>query len=119
MFTVTFHVEETGVTRAVRVDPGGNPPSRIGVAGSILGIAAGAGVEIDHVCGGVCACTTCHVKVRDGLTSCPGPTADERDMLEVARGRDASSRLACQCVPDGTRDLEVVIPRWYEGRPGG
>jgi ferredoxin, 2Fe-2S len=119
VFQVTFHFEETGETRVVRVNPGRSSTFRVGLAGSILDIAAGARIDIEHPCGGVCACPFCHVKVVEGRLSCSQPTEDEDDMLTTSRGRDADSRLACQCVPDGTRDLAVVIPGWHSGGTGG
>ena len=75
-------------------------------------IAQEAGIQIDHACGGVCACSTCHVVVRSGLDSCNEATEDEEDMLDLAAGLTDVSRLACQCVPDGSEDIEVEIPEW-------
>ncbi len=80
--------------------------------GSILDVALGQGIEIDHACGGVCACSTCHVIVRTGLESCNEATEDEEDMLDNAPGLEPDSRLGCQCVPDGTVDVVVEIPDW-------
>ena len=48
------------------VDPEEIPYDRTGREGSILDISAAAGIDIDHSCGGVCACSTCHVIVREG-----------------------------------------------------
>ena len=111
-FTVTFIFEETGERRVFEVDPSQIPYGRTGLEGSILDIAYGAGVEIDHACGGVCACATCHVHVVEGLPTCPPPTEDEEDMLDTAREVTPESRLSCQCVPNGTQNVVVVIPRW-------
>lgn len=111
-FTVTFVEEETGKETAFRVDPATYPYGHIGLEGSVLDIATEAGVDIDHSCGGVCACATCHVKVRKGLGSCSKATEDEEDMLDTARDLDTDSRLSCQCVPDGSTDLVVLIPKW-------
>lgn len=102
-----------GVT--VQVEPDKLPYSRNGKVGSILEISGAViekGVEIEHSCGGVCACATCHVIVREGLASCSQPTDDELDQLEEAPGLEMNSRLACQCVPDGTCDLVVDVPGW-------
>src|SRR5262249_9685944 len=66
----------------------------------------------DHACGGVCACSTCHVIVREGLESCNEATDDELDMVEEARGVTTESRLGCQCVPNGTCEVIVEIPMW-------
>lgn len=83
-----------------------------GQPGSLLDIADRNGVEIDHSCGGFAACSTCHVIVREGLESCNETSEDEDDMLDEAPGLTLNSRLACQCVPDGTKDLVVEIPAW-------
>ncbi len=111
-FKITFVLQETNETKELRVDPAALPFGRSGEPGSIMDLAYGAGVEIDHACGGVCACATCHVYVSEGLKSCNAATDDEEDMLDTARAVTPESRLSCQCVPDGTRDLLVVIPAW-------
>lgn len=111
-FRVTFVVEETGERTEVLVDPSAIPYGRTGEPGSLLDISVAAGLEIDHACGGVCACATCHVRVTAGLESCPPATDDEEDQLDTARGVTPESRLSCQCVPDGTADVTVVIPAW-------
>jgi 2Fe-2S ferredoxin len=111
-FTVTYIDEATGAKTAVEVDPSQIPFGHTGLEGSVLDIALGNGVEIDHSCGGVCACATCHVHVREGLESCSEATDDEQDQLDTARELTLESRLSCQCVPNGTQDLLVVIPRW-------
>ncbi|MBX9626972.1 MAG: 2Fe-2S iron-sulfur cluster binding domain-containing protein [Gemmataceae bacterium] len=110
-FTVTFVDEETGATTEVRVDAT-LPLGRLGLEGSLLDIAEAAGVEINHSCGGVCACSTCHVYVTAGGKTCPPATEDEEDQLDKAPALTTDSRLACQCVPDGTQDLTVRIPKW-------
>ncbi len=111
-FKITFVVEETGEEKIFVVDPKQIPYGRIGLEGSVLDLAEGAGLEIDHACGGVCACATCHVKVTEGGSSCSKATEDEEDQLDSARDVDTDSRLSCQCVPNGTQDLRVVIPAW-------
>jgi 2Fe-2S ferredoxin len=109
---VTFVEEASGRSTEVAVDPATFPLGTIGLEGSVLDIAAGAGVEINHSCGGVCACSTCHVHVQSGGASCPRATEDEEDQLDKAPDVSVDSRLACQCVPDGTQDLVVLIPKW-------
>ncbi len=111
-FTVTFRLEETGQVVDVPVDPSKIPFADHGLEGSILDIAEGAGVDINHSCGGVCACSTCHVYVEQGLETCSPATEDEEDMLDEAPAITTESRLSCQCVPNGTKDLLVVIPKW-------
>ena len=96
----------------IEVDPEKERYGHNGLELSVLDISEGAGVDIDHSCGGVCACSTCHVIVRQGLESCNEATDDELDQLDNARGLEAESRLACQCVPNGTQDIVVEIPKW-------
>lgn len=69
------------------------------------------GVEIEHACGKVGACTTCHVVVRQGFGSLNEPQEDEEDMLDRAWGLEANSRLSCQAII-GDEDLVVEIPRY-------
>lgn len=107
-FKVTFLPEG----KTVEVDPDDVPYDRTGLPGSILDISAHANVSIDHACGGVCACATCHVIVREGLESCNEPTDEELDQLDDARGLELNSRLSCQCVPNGTCDIVVEVPTW-------
>ena len=101
-----------GERHEVEVDPSALPYTREGRPGSILEIAEGNGIEIDHACGGVCACSTCHVILREGADSCNEATEDEEDMLDNAPGLELNSRLACQAVPDGSCDVVVEIPEW-------
>jgi 2Fe-2S ferredoxin len=94
------------------VDPAELPYAEPGLPGSLLSTLLAKGIEIDHACGGVVACSTCHVIVRKGLDSCPDATDDEEDMLDEAPALTSQSRLACQCVPDGTQDILLKIPEW-------
>jgi len=98
--------------KVIEVDPEQIPEYYDGEPCSLLQILLANDVEIDHACGGVCACSTCHVIVREGLATCNESTDDEEDQLEMARGLTISSRLACQCVPDGSMDVVVEIPAW-------
>lgn len=98
--------------KTIEVEPSKLPYSRDGQKGSILEIALGHGIGIDHACGGVCACSTCHVIVKEGVESCQEATDDELDQLDNARGLTPKSRLACQAIPDGTRDVVVEVPEW-------
>ena len=64
--------------------------------------------QVGHSCGGVCACSTCHVWVRKGLNSLSEQQDEEVDRLDMAFGVKPNSRLACQSQV-GTEDLEVWI----------
>lgn len=111
-YTVTFVDEATGGRKTFRMDPATFPFGEIGLDGSLLAIAQEAGVEINHSCGGVCACSTCHVYVTEGQKSCSAASENEEDMLDEAPAVTPESRLSCQCVPDGSADVVVVIPKW-------
>ncbi len=69
------------------------------------------GIEIEHACEMSCACTTCHVHIREGMESLSPPTDDEEDMLDKAWGLDPDSRLSCQVVV-GDEDLTIELPRY-------
>src|SRR5437764_8453287 len=98
--------------KTVEVDPTVERYGHNGLPLSVLDIAEGNGVDIDHSCGGVCACSTCHIYVREGLETCNEASDDELDRLDEARAVELDSRLSCQCVPDGTQDVVVEIPAW-------
>jgi len=68
-------------------------------------------IEIEHACEKSCACTTCHVIVREGFDSLNEPTEEEEDMLDKAWGLEPESRLSCQAVVDD-EDLVVEIPKY-------
>ncbi len=110
-FTIRY-VDEQKKEHLIEVDPEKIPYDDHGLPGSLLDIAMAHGIEIDHACGGVCACSTCHVVVREGLETCSDSSDDEEDQLDQAYGLTASSRLACQCVPNGKQNLVVEVPAW-------
>jgi 2Fe-2S ferredoxin len=69
------------------------------------------GIEIEHACEKSCACTTCHVIVREGFDSLAEAEETEEDMLDKAWGLEPESRLSCQAVV-GDQDLVVEIPKY-------
>jgi ferredoxin, 2Fe-2S len=107
-FAIRFLPED----KNIEVDPADMPSAGTGLPGSVLDIALANGIDIDHACGGVCACSTCHIIIRQGFSTCSPSTEAEDDQLEKAPGLTAQSRLACQAVPDGTQDLIVEVPNW-------
>ena len=81
-------------------------------AGTTICDAAGAnGIEIEHACEKSCACTTCHVIVREGFSSLPESDELEDDMLDKAWGLEPESRLSCQAVI-ADKDLVVELPKY-------
>ena len=69
------------------------------------------GIEIEHACEKSCACTTCHVVVRQGFDSLEPATDKEDDLLDKAWGLEFTSRLSCQARV-GTEPLTVEIPKY-------
>ncbi|MFY0677962.1 MAG: ISC system 2Fe-2S type ferredoxin [Neptuniibacter sp.] len=69
------------------------------------------GISIEHACEKSCACTTCHVVVREGFESMEESDELEDDMLDKAWGLEPESRLSCQAVV-GDEDLVVEVPKY-------
>ncbi len=69
------------------------------------------GIEIEHACEKSCACTTCHVIVREGYDSLSEASDTEEDMLDKAWGLEPESRLSCQAQV-GDKDLVIEIPKY-------
>ncbi len=88
--------------------PGG-ASARVAPGSSLLEAARAAGVDLPHNCGGVCACTTCHVWVEAGLASLSEIAEREDDRLQEAAGLGPTSRLACQARV-GDADVVVRLP---------
>lgn len=86
------------------------------VGDSILEIAERNDIDLDHACGGVCACSTCHVKIISGAEYLNESSEDEEDQLDTARDVDLASRLGCQTrimrAPAGDEVIEIAIPAW-------
>ena len=78
---------------------------------TILDAAQALGIDIEHACEKSCACTTCHVWVREGGASLEAASECEDDMLDKAWGLDPDSRLSCQAVV-GDKDLVIEIPKY-------
>ena len=105
---VTFIVD--GEERVLDVDLASLPYSHHGLAGSLLDIAKGHDIPLEHACGGSCACTTCHVVVREGAHNLSDMQDDEVDRLDTAWDVTPDSRLGCQAVVRG--DVVCEIPMY-------
>jgi 2Fe-2S ferredoxin len=75
---------------------------------SILETALAHDVDLEHACGGFCACTTCHVIVEEGKENLSEMQFDEEDRLDSCEGVTLRSRLACQSRVQG--DVKLRIP---------
>lgn len=94
---------------------GQDKPLKLAMGQSILDAALAQGIDLDHACGGVCACSTCHIKIHKGSECFPDASEDEEDQLDKARDVSLNSRLGCQAVleripADG--QIEIAIPTW-------
>ena len=69
------------------------------------------GVDIEHACEMSCACTTCHVIVRQGFDSLGDMDEAEEDLLDRAWGLEAQSRLSCQAILSD-KDVQIDIPKY-------
>jgi ferredoxin len=71
----------------------------------LLEVAVENGINIEHACGAVCACSTCHVYIEQGMNLLSEPEEAEDDRVEEAPGLQRNSRLSCQCfIQKGRRD---------------
>ncbi len=85
---------------------------KAGVGESLLELALEHGINIEHACGGVCACSTCHIYVEKGAENLAESTEAEEDRVEEAPGLQRNSRLSCQCVVQKEGPIVVRVPAW-------
>jgi ferredoxin, 2Fe-2S len=107
MPSVTFIIG--GRARTIEFDAASLPYQHHGLPGSLLDVALNFAVPLEHVCGGNCACTTCHVIVRSGMEHLSSMTDSEADRLDTAWDLRPESRLACQAVVSGDVVCEVPL----------
>ena len=103
MYTVKLNFEEKGVEPVIfaDVEPGQ----------TMLELALKNDIELHHNCGGVCACTTCHIYVMRGMEHLDEITDKEEDFIDRAVNPTLNSRLGCQSLLlDGDGEIEVTIP---------
>lgn len=118
MVRVTFLPEG----RTVEFEYGTMPYEHHGKPMSFLDVAENFNIFLDHACGGSCACTTCHVWVKEGGKGISEAEDDELDRMETAADVQLNSRLGCQAVITGPGTYVVEIPSWNrnyvsEGKP--
>lgn len=78
----------------------------------LLEVAIENGINIEHACGAVCACSTCHVHIEKGMEHLSESTEAEEDRVEEAPGLQRNSRLSCQCIIEGPGPIQVRVPAW-------
>lgn len=103
MYTVKFNFEEKGLEPITlnNVEPGQ----------SLLELALSNDIDLHHNCGGVCACTTCHLYIEKGMDHIDELTDREEDFIDRAISPKLNSRLGCQSLLlDGEGEIEVTLP---------
>ena len=113
MAKLIVRYENGAPDRVIEFDPRNAPFQHDGRPASILDVLLGHGIPLEHACGGSCACTTCHVVVKQGLQRLSEAEESEEDLLDKAVGLTPTSRLGCQAVvlePDA--EIEITIPRF-------
>ena len=108
--------------KTVEFEFGAMPYQHHGKPMSFLDVAENNDVFLDHACGGVCACSTCHVLIKTGENGLTEADDDELDRLDMAADQQLNSRLGCQAVITRPGDYVVEIPKWNrnyvtEGKP--
>jgi 2Fe-2S ferredoxin len=103
MYTITYRFEQKGLESVTlnQVKPGQ----------SLLEIALTNNIELHHNCGGVCACSTCHLYVEQGEEFLEELSDKEENFIDRAVNPRLNSRLGCQCVlQPGSGTVEVTLP---------
>ena len=98
--------------KTVEFELGKLPYKDHGKEQSILDVALNNDIRLDHACGGNCACTTCHVWVKEGAENLSEMDDDEADRLDMAADLQLNSRLGCQAVITKPGKVVVEIPAW-------
>lgn len=103
MYSITFKFEQKGLEPVTLTD--------IEPDQSILEVALKNDIELHHNCGGVCACSTCHIYVQQGEEFLEELSDKEEDFIDRAVNPRLNSRLGCQCVLlDGDGEISVTLP---------
>ena len=104
---VTF-IFRDGTQKTVEFEQGALPYLEHGLPESFLDVAMNAGIPLEHACGGSCACTTCHVIIRQGMQNLSEMEDNEADRLDTAWDLTTTSRLGCQAIIKG--DVVAELP---------
>lgn len=103
MYTIRFNFEQKGLEPKVL--------ENVEAGQSLLEVALKNDIELHHNCGGVCACTTCHLYVQEGMEHIDEITDREEDFIDRAVNPRLNSRLGCQSLLlDGSGQVDVLIP---------
>jgi len=109
MPTVTFILRD-GTRKTVQFEHGKLEYQHHGLPESFLDVAMNHDIPLEHACGGSCACTTCHLIIREGMQNLSDMEDNEADRLDTAWDLTTSSRLGCQAVIKG--DVVAEFPMY-------
>lgn len=98
--------------KTIQFENGRLPYEDHGKEQSLLDVALNFGIPLDHACGGNCACTTCHIWVKEGAENLSEMDDDEADRLDMAADLQLNSRLGCQVQIVKPGRVVVEIPAW-------
>ncbi len=103
MYTITFKFEQKGLAPITLQNIEANQ--------SLLEVALKNDIELHHNCGGVCACSTCHLYVDQGEVFIEELSDKEEDFIDRAVSPRLNSRLGCQCLlQEGKGEIVVTLP---------
>jgi len=103
MYRVRIKFEQKGIEPVIL--------SKIESGQSLLELILNTKIDLHHQCGGICACTTCHLYIEKGMEFIEEINYRERDYLKRAVNPTLNSRLSCQCLLlDGKGEIDVMIP---------
>ena len=106
---VTFILRD-GTEKTVEFEQGKLPYQEHGLPESFLDVAMHFGIPLEHACGGSCACTTCHLIIKQGMQNLSEMEDAEADRLDTAWDLTTSSRLGCQAIIKG--DVVAQFPMY-------
>jgi 2Fe-2S ferredoxin len=106
---VTFILRD-GTQKTVEFEHGKLEFQHHGLPESFLDLAMNTGIPLEHACGGSCACTTCHLIIKEGMQNLSDMEDNEADRLDTAWDLTTSSRLGCQAVIKG--DVVAEFPMY-------
>jgi ferredoxin, 2Fe-2S len=106
---VTFIMKDK-TEKTVEFEHGKLPYDGHGLPESFLDVAMNLGIHLEHACGGSCACTTCHLIIREGMQNLSDMEDNEADRLDTAWELTTASRLGCQAVIKG--DVVAEFPMY-------
>ena len=103
MYSIKVNFEQKGLTPVTL--------ENIEADQSLLEVMLDNGIELHHNCGGVCACSTCHLYVNKGMEHLAELSDKEEDFIDRAVSPRIESRLGCQCeLQTGTGEIEITLP---------